>query len=140
MASTRIPEIEQAIVSSLQASEALSEVEIGAGLEPKSRFYIWLYKSETSREFRGLGRRPPTLREDIKCFMRLLVTGGGQFDELKARAYELLEVAETALRDNYKLDESVEFSRILKAVGEPITLDQRMGYHILFQLVGKTRI
>jgi hypothetical protein len=144
VASTRIPEIEQAIVEAakdgIKGAGLADKVEVGSSLEPKSAQYLWLYKSETNREFLGLGRRPPKLREDIRCYLRLYVTGGGQYDELKARCYELLEVVETALRDRYKLDDSVEFSRIVKAIGEPISLDQRSGYHILFQLVGKTRI
>lgn len=124
----------------MEASSEFQEVEIGNGLEPKTREYVWLYKSETTRDFLGLGRRPPKLREDIKCYLRLFVSGAGEFSETKGRAYDLLEAVETALRENYKLDDTIEFSRIMKAIGEPISLDQRTGFHILFQLVGKTRI
>jgi hypothetical protein len=142
MTSSRIPEIEEAIMEVLRAEPTLEEqgIEVGNELEPKAPESVWNYKAETSREFRGLGRRPPTLREDIKCFLRIRVVSGENFGVVKARAWELMDLVETALRDNHKLDRTVEFSRIQKAIGEPVSLDQRTGYHILFQLAAKTRI
>lgn len=126
----------------LGEAEGLAEVEVGNEREPRSAQYLWLYKAESSRDYLGLGRRPARLREDVTLSLRVLVIGTSakEVSPARTRAHEIFEAAETVLREDIELGGTVEFHRIPSFTAEPQTLDERLGYHILFTIVGKTRI
>lgn len=137
---TKLPAVEAAIVEILSNAEDLEGVEIGAELEPKSAEYVWVYKSESNLEFLGLGHRPAHLREELKLYLRTFATGGGTFAEIKERVDALGRAVVTALREDIKLGNTVEFHRVENVRREAISLDNRQGFHALMTIEAKTRI
>lgn len=137
MASTAIPAVKAALVNRLEETTELDEIEIASGgREPstvrkvkKGDEYVWIWRGRSKRDPASLGRRPAPLKENIEITCRLVIIGG---DDPEARAFELFEVVETALRGFPDLGRKVRFQSITSLEEEARDFDRTLGHHILF--------
>ena len=139
MASTAAPGVEAAIVELLEASkaEALQTTTISADTEPnRSPAYLWIWKTETKRNWGPLGVDPPKLEEDLTLHCRVLVIG----KTAKETADAIFEAAETALRADLKLKQTVQWHRIMNPVREQVLFDEKRGFQIAFTISAQARI
>ncbi len=137
---SKLPEVEAAVLAILSDVEALEEVAISIDDEPADAKYVWLYKTESNREYLGLGHRPAHLRESIRLWIRVFVTGGGKVADIKATCDEVARSVEGALREELTLRGTVEFHRIENLRRERVSLDDRKGFQVVMTVTGQMRI
>lgn len=126
MASTKLPAARDAIAAALIASEDLAGVTIanGGGEPERAKEYIWIERSRSTREFFNLSGPIPRLEEKMKINLRIVAIQ----KDAEARATELLETAETALRSDDSFNETVVFSHIGELECGPLLFDTQEGY------------
>jgi hypothetical protein len=146
MASTAIPALKAAILGALGTEPApagLEEVEISGDKEPtRASEYVWLYKAKAQREFKSIGRRPSSLDETVRVYLRVLVVKGSEL-EAESRALAIAEAVEGILRELDPDDEDATFLSPLlieELEDEPLQFDQKAGCHVLMTVVTKARI
>lgn len=143
MASTAIPAVKQAIKGILEEAEGLEDTLVTtdyAEAERKAE-HIWIWKAKAKRDPKGIGRRPARLEEEIRVVLRVVAIGGADAAVAEARAFELVEAAENALRDESKLAGSIVlFSHVEELEEEPLNFDTKVGCHVLMTVAAKTRI
>lgn len=142
MASTKLPATRSAITAALEASEDLAGVTItNGGSEPeRATEYIWLFRARSTRTFVSLSGPVPRLDEEMKLSLRIVAAGGKTPATPEARATELLEAAETALREDDSLNETVFFSHIAELECEPLLFDTTNAYAYTAVVQAKARI
>jgi hypothetical protein len=142
MASTKLPATRSAITSALEASEDLAGVTIanGGGEPTRDTEYIWLFRARSTRTFVSLTGPEPRLDEEMKLSLRIVAIGGKGSAASEARATELLEAAEAALREDDSLNETVFFSHIEELECEPLLFDTTNGYAYTAVVQAKARI
>lgn len=143
MASTAIPAVKAAIVNTLNGAEELEGVEITADKMPeRASEFIWVVNGKSEREFRLIGGAPTPLDEDLTVEIRVVVILGAKTaSPSEERATELLEAAETALREDIHLEDTVLWHRISNiAEGEQQVHDEKRGFVYVATLSAKARI
>jgi hypothetical protein len=137
-----MPAVRAAIVETLVGSKALEGVSVvNGGPEPsRSNEYVWLYSAKSSREFSTIGIQPPPLAETLKLQIRIVAIGGEEASVSEARATELLEAAEHALRTDDTLKATAWWSKFTDLEGEPLLIDQKLAFAYTTTLEAYTRI
>jgi hypothetical protein len=142
MASTAIPAVKVAIEEILAGADGLENTLVTRDYAKAERKpeHIWIWKAKAKRDPKGIGRRPARLEEEIRVTLRAVAIGGDAA-AAEARVFELVEAAETALRDESRLAGSIVlFSHVEELEEEPLNFDTKVGCHVLMTVVAKTRI
>jgi hypothetical protein len=137
MASTAIPVVKAAVLGALQGAEALEGITVTADREPeRDSEYVWIWRAKAKRNFRTIGPSPAPLDEEVSIVMRVVAIGG----DPEARALELADAVEEALREDITLGDSVLWHRLEELEQEPLQFDRKAGCHVLMTLTAKARI
>lgn len=145
MASSRLPAITTALVELFAAAPGLEGVTIAhiASASPAKEGII-IGGGEATRSFKALGALPTPLDEEftIDCEAAVVMLGATDWDAPQARAYELLEAAENALRSDHKLGDPglVRWITVSRVRENFEAVDKGRAASVRFWLTGKTRI
>jgi hypothetical protein len=140
MASTKIGVVKAAALNTLSEADDLDGVFVTADKEPERRIeYVWIYKARAKREFRLIGPQPAPQDEMVSVYLRVVSIRDTR-TAAEARALEIFEAAETALRAEPTLEGTAFFHHIEELDVEPLLFDQKWGCHVLATLEAKARI
>ena len=142
MASTNIPAVKAAVLKVLESAKALEDITVSGDKEPeRDTEYVWIYKAKAKRQFTTIGKQPAAQDEMVEVHLRVFaVDPGATYTDVEARAVEIFEAVESALRDSPTLDGTAFFQHVEELEIEPLLLDQNWACHVLVTLAAKTRI
>ncbi len=142
MASTSIPAVKAAIQEILAEAGGLDGILVTTDYNKTDRApeHIWIWKAKSKRDFKGLGHRPPRLQEEIKVTLRVVTVGGADAAAAEARVYEIVEAAETALREDTTLGGVARKAHVADLDEEPLSFDSKIGCHVLMTVAAETVI
>jgi|GEM_PF-5487974 len=140
--STAIPSVEAAVLELLEGAAELDGVFVTDDYSKavQETKYVWLWKAEAEREFKGIGRRPATQEEAIELTLRVIAVGDTAA-EAKNRSYQIAGAVETVLRNDMKLGGTVLKNHVKKLSGEPVTdYEPLFGYAVVLIVAAEARI
>lgn len=143
MASTTIFSVKNAIVATLGEAEGLSGVTISADKEPERvSEYIWVPEGKAERSVELIRRPPYPLDEIVRVTVWIVVIKGSSSPTpSEKRAYELLEAAETAIRELPNGLGDAQFGHWIESVEpKPALFDGKWGHQIKAVVLAKARI
>ncbi len=143
MTSSSLPAVTAALVELLEMASGLEGVTIAhIAAENPSADGIIVGAAESTRQFKALGALPTPLDEEftVECAAAAVMIGATSWTAPQARAYELLEAAENALRSDYKLGGLVRWITVSRVKESFEAVDKGRAASVRFWLTGKTRI
>lgn len=144
MASSKIPAIGAALETLFDGATGLEDVNVSRispdPLTPQE--WIVVGPGKGTRTFRSLGNQPTPLDEDFSfaCEAACIQQGKPAFSAVGDRAWELLELAETALRGDIHLGDLIRHALIGSAEESYQVVDKGRQCTVRFVISGKARI
>lgn len=142
MASTRIPDVKGALVTAI-GSALLGKGAGGSDVlvtdeteQTRSSEYVYVGRATSSREFYGLSnRKQPRMLENIEVDLEVLVILGTQSSlDSETRAWELLELAEEAIRNEIHLNmggtNPIRETLVNELDGRPMQVDNKRAFQV----------
>lgn len=143
MASSKLPEITSALVTLFEAASGLDGVKVAHVERPDTKSdWILVGGGKATRQFKSLGNQPTPLDEDfsIECEATAIKVGGTTYTDAQARAFQLLDAAESALRDDHRLSDLVRWATVATVQEHFEPVDKGRAATVRFTVTGKTRI